>query len=74
MLVKFNGNRRRVGDSHPKARLTDEEVELIRELWSQGMGVKRIGEKMECSVNTVKSIISFRRRNQIVESIEELGD
>lgn len=72
MLVRFNASRRRVGESHPKAKLTDGEVELIRELWRQGIGPKRIGEKMECSVNTVKSIISFRRRNQTAESVEEV--
>jgi len=52
----------RRGENHPRATLTDGEVEMIRKLHEQGLGYKRIASKFECGVRTVRDIVSYRRR------------
>jgi hypothetical protein len=66
-LVGLNENRRRVGEYHPRCSLTDQEVDLIRELadpsdGSKPMSQREIAAKFEISRGTVGDIVSFRRR------------
>lgn len=51
------------GENHPKAKLTDHEVELIRQLHESGaMGYKKLARKFEAGKSTIKSICDYRTR------------
>lgn len=53
-----------VGESHPRARLTDDEVKLIRDLYDEGLvGYRTLARTFGVSRNTIKCIVKFRRRN-----------
>lgn len=43
--VQVNERGRRIGESHPRARLTDHEIDLIRELAEEGMSYREIADK-----------------------------
>lgn len=52
-----------IGEHHPGAKLTDEQVDYMRELHEEGLvGYKTLGRFFGVSWNTVKDICKFRRR------------
>lgn len=55
----------RCGQAHPRAKLTDHDVEVIRQLHEQGMFYYQIAEKFGISRHTVGSICRFRRRGRV---------
>lgn len=78
--VAVNERGRRVGETHPRAKLTDHEVDLIRELaegelqrnpksgrWERvgAMSYAEIAKKFEVAKDTVESIVLCRRRAHI---------
>lgn len=50
------------GQMHPAAKLTDREVELIRRLHEDGMGVREIARKFEVSHTQVWRIVRYLSR------------
>lgn len=54
---------RRAGQGHPKAALTDHEVEAVRRAHEEGMTYALLAEKFEVSKSCVAGICKFRRRN-----------
>ncbi len=52
----------RRGENHPKAKLTDHEVELMRQMREQGYGYKKLSEKFETSVRTIRDICNYDTR------------
>lgn len=53
----------RRGESHQKARLTDEEVEQMRQLHEEyGLKPAEIASKFEANFYTVCSILNYRSR------------
>lgn len=52
----------RKGESHPKAKLTNHEVDLILALHHDGMEYALIAEKFEISVSSVGKIVRGLRR------------
>jgi len=77
--VKLNERGRRIGDSHPRSKLSDHEVDLIRELWEgvlepdgsiTRLGVRRIARKFEISKAQVQRIVSYRQRAETISKIE----
>lgn len=50
------------GEAHPRARLTDHEVELIRQLREQGMSLSKLADKFETYTSTIKGICDYKRR------------
>ena len=74
ILIGLNEDGRRVGQSHPKARLTDDEVEKMRVL-REGLRVPyhRLAELFEVSVFTVVKICQYARRNQVVFREKEVN-
>lgn len=55
------GHRR--GEAHPRANLTDQDVELMRELHEQHqLGYKRLALKFECSKETARDVCTYRTR------------
>lgn len=61
-LVGVNERGYRVAEDHPRARLTDSEVELIRELHGEGMSYVQLAVKFETSKSTIAMICRFERR------------
>jgi len=54
----------RIGEDHPHAKLTDAEVELIRQLNEEGMHYEQLAEKFEISKWTVGRICRYEIRAQ----------
>lgn len=63
-LVAVNERGRRIGEDHPLARLTDGEVELIRQLHEEGMSYAVLAEKFEVSRWAIGRICRYERRAQ----------
>lgn len=72
-IIGVNEDGRRVGEHHHRAKFTDDEIELIRQLrelcnpdgthqWSYG----NIAKAFETSKGVIHDICSMRRRNQFV--------
>lgn len=53
-----------VGQDHWRAKLTDHEVELMRQMHEQGWGYRRLAVKFDVSRSHVRSIVQFRCRAQ----------
>lgn len=62
--VAVNEQGLRIGEDHHNAVLTDAEVELVRQLHSEGMSYRDIAEKFEIGKSTVADICKYRRRGQ----------
>jgi len=51
------------GEQHFRAKLTDDEVELMRQLYeSSPLGYERIASKFNCGASTVRDIVQYRTR------------
>lgn len=66
--IALNEAGRRVGDSHHRAKLSNGEVDLIHELYSQGFSYRDLALKFEVSKSTIRSIITGRCRAQFPSS------
>ncbi len=56
-----------IGESHPKAKLTDGECELVRELRAEGFNYRWLAAKFDCSISTVSNILNRKIRSATVE-------
>lgn len=55
----------RVGETHHRAKLTDHDVDLIRELReAHGLTYQALADKFDCSKSTIRDICRYRRRWQ----------
>lgn len=63
-LVGVNERGIRVGEGHQRSKLSDHDVELIRELAEDGMRYSLIAAKFEISKGTVGRICRYERRGQ----------
>lgn len=61
-VVAINRRGLRVGEDHQNAKLTNDEVDLIRELHEGGMSYKALAQKFEVGKSTVADIVKHRRR------------
>jgi DNA-binding transcriptional regulator YiaG len=53
----------RLGETHANAKLTDHEVDLMRELREQdGLSYAQLAAKFEVPIPTVQNICTYRRR------------
>lgn len=66
-LVQLNDRDRRIGESHPHARLTDHEVDLVCALLEEGLSYTEVAGKFEVSKSCIAHIARGRRRNHIAE-------
>jgi hypothetical protein len=66
IVFDLNELRRRVGESHHRAKLTNAEVEVIRDLHAEkAMGYRKLAQKFEISSGHVRRIIKLRVRAQV---------
>jgi DNA invertase Pin-like site-specific DNA recombinase len=56
------GNGWRCGESHHRAKISDRDVKLMRELHEDGLMVSEIARKFECKRSTVSDIVHYRHR------------
>ncbi len=63
-LVAVNESGLRIGEDHPRAKLTDAEVERLRQLHAEGIGYRRLAVIFEVNRATVRDIVKFRTRAQ----------
>ena len=62
-LVGVDERGNRVGEDHPRAKLTDHEVDLIRELHEGGgLSMREIAEKFDIAKSTVCDIVNYNKR------------
>ena len=64
MKISRNDRGYRIGQSHPRARYSDHEVELVRDLRDQGWTYSSIARKLEMPKSTVAEILEGRIRCQ----------
>jgi len=55
-------DKRKRGESHPKARHSDQVVELVRQVHEAGMMPKAISEKFNLSIHQINDWIYYRTR------------
>lgn len=60
--VHRNARGWRIGESHPKAYLTDEQVEAMRVMRDEGATYKQIAEAFDCPFGTARDIADYRTR------------
>lgn len=58
---------RKAGQHHHRAKLTDHDVELIRQLHDDGIGYLVLAKKFEVSQHTIGRICRFERRTAPVK-------
>lgn len=55
--------RRKKGEQHHMAELTDRDVELMRQLHEiEGWGSRKLAAKFDCGRSTVRHILAYRYR------------
>jgi DNA invertase Pin-like site-specific DNA recombinase len=76
-LVGVNERGLRVGQDHQRAKVTDRDVELIRQMHDEGMSYRVLASKFELSTSTLWAICNFVKRAQPAvrwKSIKERGN
>jgi transposase len=66
--IGINERGLRVGEDHQNAKLTDAEVDMIRELHHEGLSYKTLAVKFDVSKSLVRYIVQFKRRGQVASS------
>lgn len=61
-VVAINERGLRLGEDHQNAKLTDQEVNRIRELFDEGMTYRTLAEKFDVSKSTIAMICRYERR------------
>lgn len=64
-MVPVNDARRRIGESHPGAVLTDHEVELVHSLYDDKITIAEIARKFEVTKGCIWKIVHGYRRGQV---------
>jgi hypothetical protein len=67
--VKVNEKGRRIGEGHHRSKLTDHEVDLVRELRDEGFSYGWLAEKFEVGKSTIRDICICRCRAQICADV-----
>jgi predicted DNA-binding protein (UPF0251 family) len=68
-LVALNENGNRIGQWHPRAKLLDDEIEVLHALREAGLTLREIGLKMQMSKGGVWKILNGYRRCQVAARV-----
>ncbi len=66
MMIGYGEKGCPVGESHPNAKLTDAEVDRMRDLHEAGESLTHLAEMFEVRKSTVHYIVTYQRRAQVV--------
>lgn len=69
-LVELNEHGRRIGQEHPRARLTNEEVGLLLDLREEGYSYQWLADKFGVSKSCARWICTGRNRNQTAAALQ----
>ena len=72
-IVGVNEQGKRVGESHPGAKLTDRDIDLICQLHDAGLGYATIAGKFEISKWSVRDYVKCRRRAYYPTRFKRIG-
>ena len=61
-MLAVNDRGQRIGESHPRAVLTDHEVGLLQDLRDEGYSYSRLAKMFEVSKGAVAKILTGQRR------------
>lgn len=67
--VAFNECGRRIGESHPRAKLLDHEVEQVLALLGAGLSYAEVARKFDVSKSCIAHIAAGRRRCHAVARV-----
>lgn len=70
--IQVNERGNRIGESNPRAELTDREVDQLLELRAEGYSYGWLARKFEVAKSTVQDWCSGRRRGQTVARVKEV--
>lgn len=62
VYVKVNDRGNRVGDSHGRAKFSDHEVDMMRQLHEGGMSCRDIARKFEANDGYVSRVLRYQYR------------
>ncbi len=65
-MIQIGEYGKRINESHGRAKLSDHEIELMRQLREQGMPAREIAEKFEVGKRYVYKLVNFESRASIV--------
>ena len=71
--IAFNEHGRRIGESHPRAKLLDHEVEQVLALLDAGLSYAAVASKFDVSKSCIAHIASGRRRGQPVARVARVS-
>ena len=73
-IVGVNEQGKRVGESHPGAKLTDHDIDLIRQLHEDSdLGYAQIAKEFDVSKWTIADVVKYRRRAQYPTKFKRIG-
>jgi hypothetical protein len=72
-IVHLNERGNRIGESNPRAELSDHEVELMLELREEGKSYGWLADKFEVAKSTAQDICNGRRRGQVAARVKVVG-
>jgi DNA-binding NarL/FixJ family response regulator len=67
--IALNESGRRIGESHPRAKLLDYEVEQVLALLDAGLSYAEVARKFDVSKSCIAHISAGRRRGQAVARV-----
>lgn len=67
--IALNDDGRRIGESHPRAKLLDHEVDQVLALLEAGLSYAAVAEKMDVSKSCIAHIATGRRRGQPIGKV-----
>jgi hypothetical protein len=68
-ITKMSEDGKLVGDSHPNARYSDHEVELMRQLREGGMKIVDIARRFGCSRAQAGKVVNYTARRSVAARI-----
>lgn len=71
-FVQIGEYGKRIGETHGRAKLSDHEIDLVRQLKEGGMPATEIAEKMEISKRYVYKLVNFERRASVIAEYRRL--
>ena len=66
LQIAVNEKGYRIGESHPCAKLTNNEVESMLQMRDEGFGYKRLARMFDVSSATARNIVKGRKRSQVI--------
>ena len=68
--MERNSKGYRIGESHHNAKLSSEQVAMIRQLRRKGLLYREIAERIGCGLTTVKKIVNNEIRNEAQAQVD----